>query len=297
MGSLSKQTHLSVQRLPSCPPLSMWSAVVPAHGLSGPHRTRVRGRQWLEWRTDGPSFLRELGKGHGPSLAPRCVGSGGTWRAVASLAPGHPRACSLTESDAAPGGNRADPQAHLPLPPHSPGQPYPLTHHPVVACDHGHDDLVLEVHGDEQRRPDCGESRGAYTRPDLSCPATPDQSVRGSPVSTERGPSSASRRQRQRTGPERGLGAHDPLPQPAPLPHPSRQWGALECGTLCLWVPSTPQARSSSRGGAALRARTGLGAIPGSEGAAGGWWGDRWPLWSVLRGGPQHSLRKKYSCW
>lgn len=34
-----------------------------------------------------------------------------------------------------------------------------LTYHPVPAADHGHDDLVLEVHRDEQRRSNCRENR------------------------------------------------------------------------------------------------------------------------------------------
>lgn len=41
-----------------------------------------------------------------------------------------------------------------------PRQPRRVTHHPVLADDHGHDDLVLEVHGDEQRWPNCGRGSG-----------------------------------------------------------------------------------------------------------------------------------------
>lgn len=33
-----------------------------------------------------------------------------------------------------------------------------LTYHPIPASDHCHDDLVLEVHRDEQRWSDCREN-------------------------------------------------------------------------------------------------------------------------------------------
>ena len=43
--------------------------------------------------------------------------------------------------------------------PSSPHSWVPWTHHPILANDHGHDDLVLEVQRDEQRRPNCERER------------------------------------------------------------------------------------------------------------------------------------------
>lgn len=56
-----------------------------------------------------------------------------------------------------PGGDAVGcPRAESPCSPHS---WVPWTHHPVLANDHGHDDLVLEVQRDEQRRPNCERER------------------------------------------------------------------------------------------------------------------------------------------
>lgn len=182
-----------------------------------------------EPRTRGPSWVLitwpsgSLWGGSAKAVAPQGGGifqGGVQWPATSWRL--HSRSGPESDKAAAPEGEAWGPTGHSgagagprgarpdsPLP--APWPAAPLTHHPVFADDHGHDDLVLEVHGDEQRRPDCGgeRSRGAHR-----CPVPPGPP--GPPVlGCESGAGGPSTQACSAEGPTEGAGSRQP-PTPGP---------------------------------------------------------------------------------
>lgn len=159
---------------------------------------------------------------------------------MASLAPGSLRACPFLRVTRWPPWGRPGatqiPQRHTGAqcrPPASAHRSHPpprlrapLTHHPVFANNHGHDDLVLEIQRDEQRWANCRE-RAEVLRDPLSRPAWAGRLGGTGSRTLNVGPGSAAHEQRRPGAlvPEEGAGGRQHTP-PAPRP------GLSECGTL-----------------------------------------------------------------